>query len=289
MVEILVTGWGGFIGKNLVKKLKLKAIKVRLFRGDVRNVSDWKKNLKKSQAIIYLAGTKLETKKDFEVNSNALEKMFQCIQRGGKIPSKIIYASSQAIYSGCKVPYKESMIPKPTTYYGKSKLKGEKILLKYGKILKIPVISFRICATLGAGIRKNTNMSGSLERWVRASLNNQPIIVLQNGKQLREYIGIKDVVSAFWLGIKKINKGIFNLGSGKKITMINLARLVKKATKSKSRIIILGGKASGDDPRIRFSDSSKLEELGWAPQQSIKSAVEDYIKSCREPDEKVLL
>ncbi|MBI3486052.1 NAD-dependent epimerase/dehydratase family protein [Candidatus Daviesbacteria bacterium] len=273
MKKVLIIGATGFIGSNITPKLKSSGFEVTLFKGDVRNISDWENNIKGQEIILHLAGVKTETDLDYQINTDGIENLFKAIEITGRLPSKIVFFSSQAVYLGCKAPFKETMEPKPTTVYGKSKFKAEQIAQQKSAKLQIQLVILRLSTVLGEGIRRNTTMSGPLNNWVKLGFKGKKIKVFQDGNQTRDYLGIKDVVSASLISINKIKSGIFNVGGGQKYRLIDLAELVKTTTSNKAVIEIVGGGATSSDPRELISDISRLEKFGWKPKQSLKSAV----------------
>lgn len=278
-MKVLLTGGTGFIGSHTYSKLLTRGYKAFLFKGDVRKMGDWEKNLEKEvDVVIHLAAVRAKTEKDFEGNVKGIENLFMAAQRLNKLPKKVILASSQAVYMGCKKPFKEDTKPKPTTIYGRSKLKAEKVAQKWSKKLEIPLIILRYSTVLGPGVREKSGMSGPLIVWTRAGLAGEPIRVLQDGKQTRDYIHVDDVVAANLLAVKKLPKGIYNVGGGKEVKLIDFAKWVKDVTGKKSEILIVGGKVSPSDPQHLFSDTLKLESFGWRAEKTAREAVCEFVK-----------
>ncbi|KPJ70432.1 hypothetical protein AMJ51_01905 [Microgenomates bacterium DG_75] len=279
--EILITGSSGFVGSRTVNKFKRLGFKTRLFQGNISRLTDWKRNLKGGEIVLHLAAVKTETDKDFEVNTKGTEILFKAAQKSGKLPQKVVLASSQAVYLGCKPPFKEGMVPKPTTIYGKSKLKAEKVAQGWSKRLGLLLVILRYSGVLGPGVREKSKMSKPLFAWTKAALKNKPIKVFQDGNQTRDFVHVDDVVSANILAIKSLDEGIYNVGGGKKIKLIDLANLVKKATQSQSEILIVGGQPSLADPKHLFSDIQKLERCGWRAKKRVGQAVAEFAKEFR--------
>lgn len=279
-MKILLTGASGFIGNHTRKALLAKGYKVFVFRGDVRKIGDWKKNLENRPfTVIHLAAVKTESRKDFEVNTKGTENFFKAVEKSSYKTFRFILVSSQAVYIGQKPPFKETMALKPKTTYGISKLKAEHIAQKYGEKLGIRVIILRYSPVLGAGVRTGSNMSGPLFNWTKEALLGQPIQVFQNGEQTRDYVHVNDAVSAIILSVEKDLKGIFNVGGGKEIRLLDFAKWIKKVTQSNSRILRVDRKATVGDPKRMFSDISKLEKFGWKPRSSAKDAINEFVKS----------
>lgn len=275
---ILVTGAAGFVGLHTAKALVEEGYMVREFAGDVRSVADWKANLAGGEVVVHLTGVRTETKADITVNTRGTQNLFLASQATGRLAEKVVLASSQAVYMGCRSPFTERMALKPTTIYGKSKLEAEKLALVEGRRLGIPVVILRYSTVLGAGIRQGSSMSGPLAQWTRAGLSGEPIRVNQDGKQTRDYVHVDDVVVANLLAIARIPSGIFNVGGGKRVPLMTLAQWVKRATGERSTIEIVGGGASSSDPKEMFSNINKLRKLGWRPVRTAKAAVEEYVR-----------
>lgn len=282
-MKILLTGGSGFIGSHTHSKLLARGYKVFLFKGDIRKVGDWKKNLKeKIKIVVHLAAVRRETERDFDVNVRGTENLFIAAQGLNKLPKKVILASSQAVYMGCKIPFKESMKPVPTTTYGRSKLELEKMAQKWGKKLGIPLVILRYSTVLGPGVRKKSKMSGPLFRWTQAALAGESIKVFQDGQQSRDYVHVDDVASANILAVESLKGGIYNVGGNKEIRLIDFANWVADATRAKSKVLVVGGKASPSDPRHLFSDTQKLRRYGWKPKKTAKEAVSEFVHSLRK-------
>lgn len=277
--SILITGATGFIGSKTLKALQDLGFKTKVFIGDVRQVGDWVNNLEDGQIILHLASIRTETSADYEVNVKGTENLFEASSLSHKNPSKIILISSQAVYLGNNSPFKEDLGQKPTTIYGKSKLEEENKALTICRELSIPLVILRYSTVLGYGIRKKSNMSGPLFIWTDKALRGEPLEVLQNGEQTRDYVHVDDVVGANILAINTLKQGIYNVGGGKSIKLIDLANWVKDASGANSGIIIRNTKSTPSDPKELFSDISKLESYGWKPQKSAKEAVFEFVKT----------
>ncbi len=277
-MKVLLTGGTGFIGRCTYSRVLEKRHRVFLFKGDVRKVEDWKKNLEKDvDVVVHLAAVRGERQKNFDINVKGTENLFLAAQQLNKLPKKVILASSQAVYMGCKIPFKESMEPVPTTAYGRSKLESEKVAQKWSKKLGIPLVILRYSTVLGPGVKKKSKMSGPLFIWTEAALSGEPIEVFQDGKQTRDYIHVDDVVTANLLAIKKLPEGIYNVGGGKEVKLIDFANWVKNATGGKSEVLVTGGKATPFGPQRLFSDTKKLKSYSWKSRKTAKQAVEEFI------------
>ncbi len=274
--RVLITGAKGFIGSKTVGGLEKVGAKSRGFEGDVRESADWERNLGIGEIIFLIAGVRTETDVDFAVNSHSVEKLFNAAVRLNKLPRKLILASSAAVYLDNKIPFKEEEEPLPTTVYSLSKLQGERVAQGLCRELEVPLVILRYSTVLGGGVREKSRMSGPLFAWVKAALAGEPIKVFQDGNQSRDYIHVDDIVRANILAIS-LPSGIYNVGGGKPVRLLELANWIKEAAGSSSEIVIAGGEPSKSDPREMFSDTVKLQSYGWQPQKSARQAVEAFV------------
>ena len=298
---ILVTGGTGFIGSKTAEALRKVGYDMRFFHGDVRNISDWEKTLPGVDVVFHAAGVRTETQKDFDVNTKGTENLFKVISEGvtllrketpsehskGSLPAKqgetlqkpkrVVLVSSQAVYLGNNPPYVETMKARPITVYGKSKYEAEKIAQREGKQSGIDVVILRFAAVLGSGIREQSNMSGSLARWVKAGLAGEPIIVYKDPNRIRNYIHIDDVVSANVLAVEKLPSGIYNVCGDEKIKLLDLAEMIAKATGEKSQVLVASIPLAPGDSGDQTASNEKLKAYGWQSKKSIEEAVKEYV------------
>ncbi len=302
---ILITGSAGFIGSKTAEALRKQGYNVRLFTGNVGNIADWKNSLANVDVVFHAAGIRTETEKDFDVNVKGTENLFKVVSEGVTLlrketppigykrslpakqgetlqkPKRVILASSQAVYSGNTPPYVETMRVDPITLYGKSKYEAEKIAQEEGKRLGIDVVILRYAAVLGPGIREESNMSGSLARWVKAGIKGDPIVVYKDPNRVRNYIHIDDVVSANVLAVSTLPPGIYNVCGDEKIKLIDLAEMIKKITGGISEVSIASVPLAPGDSGDQTASNLKLKSFGWRPSHTIEEAVREYVGSVK--------
>lgn len=276
-MKVLLTGGTGFIGSHTHKGLRRSGYQVKLFEGDIRKVEDWERSLLGGEVLVHLAGIRTESETDFEVNVGGITRLFDAIEIRGKVPRRIVYGSSQAVYKGCEPPFDEKKRAIPTTAYGRSKLEAEKVMIMKGKGIGVPVVILRFSTVVGVGIRADSRMSGPLMKWMNSAVKGDPIVVFQDGNQKRDYVHVRDAVKAILLAMKKLPEGIYNVGGGRDIKLIDLAKMVRKVCGNKSEIRIVGGGSTDSDPEKMISDVSKLLKFGWKPVSSVNRAVSECV------------
>jgi dTDP-L-rhamnose 4-epimerase len=287
-----------------------------LVRGDVRIKKDWEKALRGVSFVYHLAAyqdQRPDFGKFFHVNTVGTALLYEVIAEK-KLPiKKVVIASSQFVYGDgkyqcphdksffypelrdlkqfgshkfdilCKhgkpakfYPFKENQQLTPTNSYGLSKEALEKLALRLGKTYDIPTVILRYSIVQGERQSPHNLYSGALRIFVTQALAGKPITVFEDGKQLRDFVNIKDVVAANLLVLqnKKADYEIFNVGGGKSYSVLDFAKLVKKSTHSDSKIKI--GDFRRTDTRHAVSDISKIKKLGWRPKFKPEDSIKEY-------------
>ena len=227
-MRILVTGSSGFIGSNLVRELS-KDFKIVTFdlkndkREDVRNLNYLLKKSKGCDAIVHLAAltSNLESlEKPHEYFTTNVIGTLNVLEVGRRLKiKKIINVSSSGV--GARTPYNFS------------KLLAEELCNFYSKKFKLKVISLRLFNVYGPGDKKSV-----IYKFIKGLKNNNPLIVYGDGKQVRDFIHVKDVIKVIKKLLEKdFSLGIYEVGSGKGTSVRKLIKILEKITGKKPRIV----------------------------------------------------
>jgi UDP-glucose 4-epimerase len=171
--------------------------------------------------------------------------------------------------------------------YSEAKALDELYAFELYKNKSFPVNIARFFNTVGP--RQSGSYGMVLPRFVKAALNNQPLLVYGDGTQSRTFCSVTDVVKALVL-LMESEESIgetFNIGSTDEITINNLAKKVIKLTNSKSEIVYKKhSEVFGDnfeEPQRRVPDISKIKRvIGWQPQTSLDNIIieiAEYIRA----------
>lgn len=293
-----------------------------LIRGDVRKRSDWQKALRDVSCVYHLAAyqdQRPDFGKFFDVNTRGTALLYEVLAEKKLPVKKVVIASSQFVYGdgeyrcehsgltfypelraekGLKSrrfdilcphgkrakfhQFREDQPLRPTNAYGLSKEAEEKLALRFGKTIGVPTVILRYSIVQGARQSPRNLYSGALRIFTVQALSGKPITVFEDGKQLRDFVSVKDIVAANLavLKNKKANFEVFNVGGGRAYRVLDFAELVKKITGSKS--LIKAGGFRRTDTRNAVSDISKLKKLGWRPKFSPDDSIRDYAKWYKE-------
>ncbi len=167
----------------------------------------------------------------------------------------------------------------PHTAYGISKHAVEVLADRLGRRYGIPTVCMRYTYVQGPRNSFYNVYSGVARRFAMGILYGMPPVVYEDGKQLRDYVNVRDVARANLLVMEKheANFQIFNVGGGRAVTVLQFARLMLDAFGSKIEPLIPGEFRLGDT-RHTVSDISRLERLGWKPTIPVEENVREYIE-----------
>ncbi len=306
--NILITGGAGFIGFNLYLRLNKKyniyildfkkKIKDKPFKkkcnfvyGDISNKNIFDNLIKKKVKFKYIYHLAAETStftaemypaKCFKTNVLGTLNLLEYCEKIK--PNNLIFSSSMAIYGKNSKKTSEKNIPQPISYYGLSKLNGEKILLNLKKS-GVNVKIFRIFNAYGIFQDYNNPFQGMLSIYLSQIQRNSKVRVTGSLSRSRDFIYIDDIIDAF-TNLKILNyqhSDIFNLGSGKEVKVSSLLKSLFKETKKKYKVLI-ADKHSGDTNNS-CANISLIKKIGWKSKITLRQGIKKVIKDLKIFDE----
>jgi len=161
--------------------------------------------------------------------------------------------------------------------YDESKRFGEALTMVYVRKFEVDARIARIFNTYGP--QMDLRDGRAVVNFIIQALKEKPITVYGRGKQTRSFCYVDDLVA----GLKKIMlaKGavgeVYNVGNTDEYSMIDLARKIKRMTRSKSKIVYQP--LPPDDPSRRKPDLNKIKrQLGWKPKVKFTHGLDKTIK-----------
>ncbi|MCL1794423.1 MAG: NAD-dependent epimerase/dehydratase family protein [Oscillospiraceae bacterium] len=150
----------------------------------------------------------------------------------------------------------------PISYYAFTKLSQEKILEVMCPMMDLPYTILRYQNVYGAGQSLNNPYTGILSIFSRLLLENRDINIFEDGNESRDFVHVHDVASITCNVIENNNTNYqcINVGSGERISVIEIAEKLKTLYLSKSKIHISGDFRKGDI-RHNIADIKKAEYL----------------------------
>lgn len=263
-----ITGSKGVLGQQIIKKNS--NIKFDCFKGDITKKRDVQKWLvgKKFDALFHFAAIvpTHEVKKNYQlskkINYFGSKLLINEVQKN-KSTKWFLFASTSHVYRFSKKKISENSILKPISKYGFTKLMAEKYLLKKNKKINICII--RIFSYTNFDQKKTFFIPSIYKKF-----KQNKIIFLKDINHIRDFIDIRDIVSAIKVLYLKKSTGIYNLGSGKPIQLKIIIEYFSNLLKKKF-IINKKNKITSHVAEIK-----KLVKLGWKPKYDIYKILKSY-------------
>ena len=292
-MKILVTGGAGFIGKHLVKFLIEKGSKVTIFdnfsnsedsvaalvnigakiiEGDITKLDDVINATKNHDIVVHLAA-KISVEESiknpsetFHINVDGTRNVLIACEKNHV--KKMIVASSAAVYGeslpGVKLT--ENSKTNPISPYGESKVMMEREIRKFISKHNINCIVLRFFNIYGVG--QSPEYAGVITKFIKRIATNKPLEIFGDGMQTRDFVSIKDVIDSIYDAIENGKNEIYNIASGKTVTIKKLAEFMISLS-GKDLEIIYSDTKKGD---IRFSQADitlAKKELGYLPKHGL--------------------
>tara|TARA_X000000950_G_scaffold8188_1_gene8993 strand:- start:4949 stop:5860 length:912 start_codon:yes stop_codon:yes gene_type:complete len=293
--KIIIFGGTGFIGYHLCKKalknkfkvlsisknpplMKRRLNKINYINMDATKIRSFKKISRDCDIIINAAGygSHLRGKKGKALYNDHILIIKNIIKYfNGKNIKKIIQIGSSSEYAKYNSRINENFKTRPISYYGKAKLRITKLLQNEYSKKKLPITIFRIFQAYGPKQDENR-----LIPYVIKNLKKKRDVYLTNGKQIRDFCFIDDLINAIFLSInnKNTNGLVINLGSGRKIKVDQIVKKIFKIIK-KGKLIFNARKFHHGEHKIILPNISKAKKLlKWKPKISLENGLKRTIK-----------
>ncbi len=307
----LITGGLGFIGSNLARRLvELEAEvllvdslipdyggnlfniagiedEVRVNIADVRDRHGMDYLVRGHDIIFNLAGqvSHLDSMNDpftdLEINCRAQLSILESCRRHNP-DVQIVYASTRQFYGRPQyLPVNENHPLAPTDINGVNKLAGEWYHLVYNRVHGLRIVSLRMTNTYGPRMRVKDARQTFLGWWLHQIVEGQELQIFGDGRQLRDFNYIDDVVEALLLAAANptADGQIYNLGSDDPISLLELAELLIGINGGGSyRIVPFPADRKRIDIGDYHGDYAKIRtQLDWRPTVRLREGLERTI------------
>jgi UDP-glucose 4-epimerase len=302
-MKCIVTGGCGFLGSHLVEKLvidghnitvidnlvsgKKKNIqnvkdKITFVYCDINNKKKIKKYFKNVDWVFHLAALAdivpsiQKPVEYFKSNVEGTLNILELSKSSNKLKKFIYIASSSSYGIPKRYPTSEKNQIDPQYPYALTKYMGEELVMHWGKVYNLPVISLRCFNIYGTRSRTSGAYGAVMGVFLAQKINKKPLTIVGNGNQRRDFTFVTDVIEAIYFLVKsKIINEVFNIGSGKTISINYLVKLLGKNKKTYLP------KRPGE-PFITYADISKIKKLGWKPKIDIKTGISILLKNIND-------
>ena len=298
-MRFVVTGGAGFVGSHLVKLLveegheitvidnlrkgkkeNLTSVinKIKFQKIDIRDYESMRKILKNIDGVFHQAALTVvqdsfaRPEEYFDVNVHGTENIFKLANEN---KFKVVYASSSSVYGHkLETPITEDAERSPISPYGKTKLEAEHLVEKYSK-LNIEIIGLRYFNIFGKG--QTLDYAGVITKFLDRIKQNKPPIIFGDGLQIRDFIFVEDVVKANLLAMtSNVSNLLVNIGTGKAISILELASIMIKISDMKSNPIFKE-ELEGDIKKSQADISLARNSFVWKPKKELRNWLEEIL------------
>lgn len=311
--KVLVTGGAGFVGSHLCEELvnlgsnvisadnysagKKENIKFlqkydnfQAVNMDVTQKDGWNDIFTDLDIIFHNAASKkniclMNPQRDLEVNAGGTLNLLLLASKFRV--DKFVHASTGSVYGEPEIfPSDESHPLNPVSYYGVSKLAGERYVAAFNRLYGMNTTILRYFHVYGTRQESN-EFGGVVSIFLRKILENKSIEIFGDGQQVRSFTYVKDLVKANLLAAVTPGASgeVFNAASGISISINELATGLKKLTKSDVSIIygkpLVGDITNFDISNEKIKDilNIKFDQDFWGRMNEILEDFNIYLKS----------
>ena len=297
MPRSLVTGGAGFIGSNLVDALlgighDVVCVdnessdssekfhwngRAENHKVDVCDQKSMSRLFSGIEFVFHLAaeariGNTMENPvKAFDTNVVGTATLLECCRSNGV--RRMVLSSTSAAYGKNSVPNVESQLDDPMNPYSVSKVAAEKACRMYSDLFGLETVVLRYFNVYGPREPTKGVYAPVIGIFKRQKAAGQPLTVVGDGLQRRDFTHVYDVAKANILAAeasltKKEMRGVFNIGSGSNISVLEIAQMISE------KITFLPARVG--EMRETLADNERARSLlGWRPSFN----VENYIAS----------
>ena len=297
-MRVLVTGGAGFIGSNLVEDLLASGMDVVVLdnftTGSRENLEGLSGNLRiiegsclelqnldlSPQAIYHLGipSSSPMYKRDPLLVGEAINGMIAVLELAKKTGARVVYASTSSLYSGQTPPHREEMEVFVTDYYTEARFAMERMAELYGKLFGVRAVGMRFFSVYGPHEAAKKKYANIVTQFLWEMMAGRAPVIYGDGTQTRDFVYVRDVVSALQLAMASDYAGALNVGTGKSYSFNAVAEILAGE-------MGLDLKAEHVDNPIKnyvrdtLADTTKAEEvLGFRARYSLDEGIGELLR-----------
>jgi len=292
----LVTGGCGFIGSHIVDRLVGMGHKV-IVVDDLsapeneefyynEKATYWKKDISKDDCSDYFnnvdyvfhlaARSRIQPTigspgECFEVNVVGTQRVLEWARLNSV--KKIVYSSTSSLYGQQNtIPFQPNMPASCLNPYSMSKWMGEQVCKLYFQLYGMECVTLRYFNVYGPREPLRGTYAPVIGLFKKQFRDGRKMTIVGDGEQRRDFTYIEDVVEAnIKASISSIPHGVYNIGTGKNYSILEIAKLINSQT---------GFEYIGERPaevRETLADITKTQDdLGWSPKYSLEKTINEY-------------
>jgi UDP-glucose 4-epimerase len=312
-MKVLVTGGSGFIGSHIAEYFQGRAhVRVldNLRTGRRRNLAGLDVEFIEGSILDRDAVARAVQGVDYVFHLAALVSVPESVERPHDCVAlnvtgllnvlaasasagvrKLCFSSSAAIYgNNPALPKREDMRPEPRSPYAVTKLDGEYYCQQYAETGRLETVALRFFNVFGPRQDPKGAYAAAMPIFMQQALAGKPLTIFGDGGQTRDFVYVKDIVAANVFGATTPGlTGVFNVGYGRAITVLELARRIVELAGSRAEIVHAPERAG--DVRHSLASIDKITTAGFRPSGSLETGIAATLAAMRadaEANEKAL-
>lgn len=298
-MTIAITGGLGFIGTNLINRLRssfggnFKVLDnmtnpsgdfemsddIELIEGDIRDIDSVNRLVEGAEAVIHLAAhTRVidsinDPALNFEINTIGTFNVLEAMRKNG-VKSFVGASTGGAILGEVPPPINEEIAAKPASPYGASKLAGEGYCWAYAQSYGIKATCLRFSNIYGPYSR---NKASVVAAFIKSIKETGAITVYGDGSQTRDYLFVEDLANGIVNAIKNEAVGVYQLGFGKPTSINELIAIFKTVSSSDFDVVYQDFRAG--ELLHTYCDIAKAQNgFGYDPKIELLEGVRQTLK-----------
>lgn len=307
MAKILVTGGAGFIGSNFSNAMAEKghevvaidnlslgvesnlSNKVKFIKGDVNKKEDLESSGKNFDYIVHLAASSsapMFSDDMYWAYQNNVCGHIRVMQFAKDIGvKKLMFASTSSIYGNNPVPLTEDQEVVPPNHYSVTKFAQEGASRVFSKAENMEIIAFRFMSVYGINEDHKKTFANLASQFTWDILKGVQPELYGDGTQKRDFTNVKDVVQGIELAMntdKRYGFNIFNIGTNKAITLIELVDIINKVAGTDVKVKLVENPVREGYVRTQLADINKIsKELGFKPAVELEGGLKEIVDKLR--------
>jgi dTDP-glucose 4,6-dehydratase len=306
MKTLLVTGGCGFILSNFVRYI-LNKYDYKIIVLDALTYAGCMDNLPRDPRVQFVFGNvcnaelvnKLVTQVDvvvhgaaeshvtrsifdnllfFETDVLGTQAVANAVAEHGKHIERLVHISTSEVYGSAHGDYMSETDPlEPASPYAAAKAGADRLVYSYWNTYDIPAVILRPFNNMGGW----QHLEKLIPRFITSCILNEPLNIHGDGSASRDWVYVEDTCRAVDLALhcdlKKVKGEVINIGSGRSIDIITIAKMVIKMMSKSEKLIHYIEDRPGQVIRHTSSTDKSLKLLNWKAEVKFEDGLERTI------------
>ncbi len=305
-MKIVITGGAGFIGSNLAEELaknhevviiddlstgrveNVEDLDLELVRGSITDPDMLKENFRGVDYVFHQAALpSVQRSIEDPVRANEVNicgTLNVLVAARDADVKKVIYASSSSVYGDMpELPKREDMKPDPKSPYAVAKLAGEYYCRVFNEIYGLKTVALRYFNVYGPRQDPSSDYAAVIPKFANRVMAGKAPIIYGDGEQTRDFTFVRDVVQANVRAMESDATGVFNVATGTRISINDLAVMVMGVVGE--CVDCVHEEPRAGDVRDSLGDISRARAgFGYAPRYGMEAGLAETIGWFGEDD-----